>query len=69
MTSVSERYRALIDEQRLAYDPAQAGLIARLDALSATLEGYRAEAKPRALSPSWPLPCSTPMTRESFIAI
>ncbi len=50
MTSVSERYRALIDEQRLAYDPAQAGLIARLDALSATLEGYRAEAKPRALS-------------------
>ena len=50
MTSIAERYRALVLDHRLEYDPAQAGLADRLDALSASLNGYRAEAKPSALA-------------------
>jgi cell division protein ZapE len=50
LTSISERYRALIDEGPVEFDPAQASLIERLDTLCDRLTGYRAEAKPGAFS-------------------
>ena len=39
--SILERYRALVAERRIEADPAQAELVARLDALAARLDGYR----------------------------
>src|SRR5271157_3932393 len=50
MTSIPERYRALIHDQSFEFDPAQASLADRLDALRLRLQGYRAEAKPSALA-------------------
>ena len=50
MTSIAERYRALVLDRRFEYDPAQAGLADRLDALGAKLNGYRADAKPSAFA-------------------
>ncbi len=50
MTTISERYRALVLDHRFEYDPAQAGLADRLDALGAKLNGYRADAKPSAFA-------------------
>ena len=50
MTALEERYRALIDDHRFAYDPAQAELVEKLDALCDRLKGYRPETKPGALS-------------------
>jgi cell division protein ZapE len=51
MTSISGRYRALIDERQITFDPAQAALIVKLDTLCDRLSGYRAaEAKPNAFS-------------------
>ncbi len=50
MSSISERYRALIDAGHIEFDPAQAALIERLDTLCDRLVGHRAEAKPSALS-------------------
>jgi cell division protein ZapE len=45
MTSITERYRALVHDRRFQYDPAQAELVLKLDALSLKLKDYRAEPK------------------------
>jgi len=50
MSSIAERYCALVFERGFAFDPAQAEVAGRLDALSATLEGYRAEPRPSAFA-------------------
>src|SRR5208283_3122019 len=50
MTAIGDRYRSLVDERRIAYDPAQAALTEQLDALCGRLKGYRAEARPGAFS-------------------
>jgi cell division protein ZapE len=50
MNSITERYRALVLDHRFQYDPAQAELALKLDALAASLDGYRAEAKPSAFA-------------------
>ena len=50
MTTIPERYRALVHDQRFEYDPAQASLADRLDALRLRLQGYRADAKPSAFA-------------------
>jgi cell division protein ZapE len=50
MTRIAERYRALILDRRFEYDPAQADLARKLDALSVKLVDYRAEPKPNALA-------------------
>ena len=39
--SIAERYAALVAERRIEPDPAQAELVARLDALAAQLAGYK----------------------------
>ena len=48
MSGIAERYRALVLEHRYEFDPAQARLADRLDALALTLKAYKAEAKPGA---------------------
>ncbi len=50
MTFIAERYRALVSDRRFVFDPAQAQLAGTLDALSAKLKDYRAEAKPGAFA-------------------
>ena len=50
MIAVSERYRALVFDRRFEYDPAQADLARKLDALSLKLRDYRAEPKPNAFA-------------------
>ncbi|HSV01470.1 MAG TPA: cell division protein ZapE [Roseiarcus sp.] len=50
MTSIAERYRALIAERGFESDPAQANLVRKLDALADALEGYKAEGKPSGFS-------------------
>ena len=50
MTSIAERYRALVLDRRFQYDPAQAELARKLDALAARLKDYRAEPKPSAFA-------------------
>jgi cell division protein ZapE len=50
MTSIAERYRALVSDHRFEYDPAQARLAHRLDALRLELKGYKADEKPSALA-------------------
>ncbi len=50
MTSIAEQYRALVLDHRFEFDPAQAAVADRLDALSSKLRGYRAEARPSALA-------------------
>ena len=45
MTSIADRYRALVSERRFESDPAQAKLVGKLDALAVKLKGYKAEAK------------------------
>ena len=50
MTSIAERYRALVHDRRFQYDPAQAELALKLDALSLKLKDYRAEPKPSAFA-------------------
>ena len=50
MTSIAERYRALVSYRRFEHDPAQAELGRKLDALAARLKDYRAEARPRAFA-------------------
>ncbi len=51
MMSIPERYRALVHDHRFEYDPAQASLAGRLEALSLRLKGYRAEdARPGAIA-------------------
>jgi len=50
MTSIAERYRALVLDHRFEYDPAQAALADKLDALRERLQGYEADARPSALA-------------------
>jgi len=50
MTSIAERYRKLVNDRALKFDPAQARLAGRLDALAAHLAGYSAHAKPSAFA-------------------
>jgi cell division protein ZapE len=50
MTGIAERYRALVLDRRFEYDPAQADLARKLDALSVKLKDYRAEPKPNAFA-------------------
>ena len=50
MTPIAERYRALVLDRRFEYDPAQADLARKLDALSLKLRDYRAEPRPSAFA-------------------
>src|SRR5258708_4755538 len=50
MTSIADRYRALVSERRFESDPAQAELVSKLDALADKLKAYRPEGKPSGLS-------------------
>jgi cell division protein ZapE len=50
MTTISERYRALVLDHRFEYDPAQAALADRLDALCQRLEGYKTDKRPGAFA-------------------
>ncbi len=50
MSRIAERYCALVLDRRFEYDPAQAGLARKLDALSLKLRDYRAEPKPNAFA-------------------
>ncbi len=50
MSRIAERYRALVFDRRFEYDPAQADLARKLDALSLKLRDYRAEPKPNAFA-------------------
>jgi cell division protein ZapE len=49
VTSIAERYRALVSERRFESDPAQAKLVAKLDALADKLRDYKSEARPSGL--------------------
>jgi cell division protein ZapE len=50
MTSIAERYRALVSGRQFESDATQAELVGTLDALAVKLKGYKAEAKPSGLS-------------------
>ena len=50
MASVAERYRSLVADHNYAFDPSQAALAEKLDALRVKLKGYRAETKPLGLA-------------------
>ncbi len=50
MTSIAERYRALVSNHKFEFDPAQAELAGRLDALAGRLKGYKAEPRPGAFA-------------------
>jgi cell division protein ZapE len=50
MTSIAERYRALVSDRGFEFDPAQAELARKLDALSAELRTSRAQPKPSAFA-------------------
>jgi cell division protein ZapE len=50
MSAIAERYRALVLDQDFEFDPAQAALADRLDALSSKLSGYKADARPSAFA-------------------
>ena len=50
MSLVADRYRALISGRGFEWDPAQAEVVRRLDALAITLKGYKAEGKPSGLA-------------------
>ncbi len=50
MSRIAERYRALVHNRRFQFDPAQAELARKLDALSLELKDYRAEPKPGAFA-------------------
>jgi cell division protein ZapE len=50
MTRIAEGYRALVSERGFEFDPAQAELAWKLDALSAGLKDYRPETKPGAFA-------------------
>ena len=50
MSSIVARYRALVSGRGLEYDPAQAEVARRLDALAVKLNGYKAEGKPNGFS-------------------
>jgi cell division protein ZapE len=50
MSRLAERYLALVHDRRFEYDPAQAELVRKLDALRMKLNDYRAEPKPNAFA-------------------
>ena len=50
MTSIAEQYRTLVLDANFAFDPAQAALADRLDALCARLSGYEAGGRPGAFA-------------------
>ena len=50
MNSIAERYRVARLDRGFEYDPAQADLARKLDALSMKLKDYRAEPKPNAFA-------------------
>jgi cell division protein ZapE len=50
MSLIAERYRALVSDRGFEFDPAQAELAGKLDALGAKLKGYKAEGKPNGFS-------------------
>jgi cell division protein ZapE len=50
MSRITERYRALVSDRGFEFDPAQAELAHRLDALAAKLKGHKAEGKPNGFS-------------------
>ena len=50
MSSIAERYRALVAKRGFESDPAQADLVRKLDALANKLKGYKAEGKPSGFS-------------------
>ena len=50
MSAIAERYRALVLNQDFEFDPAQAALADRLDALSSKLSGYKADVRTSAFA-------------------
>jgi cell division protein ZapE len=50
VTSMADRYRALISERGFESDPAQAEVVRSLDALADKLKGYKTEGKPSGFS-------------------
>jgi cell division protein ZapE len=50
MRRIAERYCALVHDRQFEFDPAQAELARKLDALSLKLKNYRAEPKPGAFA-------------------
>ena len=46
MSRIANRYGALVSERRFESEPAQAQLVAKLDALAHKLRDYKSEAKP-----------------------
>jgi cell division protein ZapE len=50
VNSIAERYRALVSGRGFEFDPAQAELALKVDALSAALKAYRPEPKPGAFA-------------------
>src|ERR1700690_2993741 len=50
MTSMADRYRALISERGFESDPAQAEVVRSLDALADKLKGYKTEGNPAGFS-------------------
>jgi len=50
LSSIVARYRALVSGRGFEYDPAQAEVARRLDALAVKLNGYKAEGKPNGFS-------------------
>ena len=50
MTAIAEQYRALVLDHRFEFDPAQAAVVDRLDALCSKLQGHRPEARPSAFA-------------------
>ena len=45
MTSIAERYRALVRDRHFEFDHAQASLADKLDALALKLKGYKGDAR------------------------
>src|SRR3984957_2105405 len=60
MTSIAERYRALVSDRRFEFDPAQAQLVGKLDALADKLKDYKPEGKPSSLSRLFGLKAAEP---------
>ena len=64
---IAERYRALVFDRRFEYDPAQADLARKLDALSLKLRDYRAEPKPNAFARLMGLKPAEPPARPFYL--
>ena len=66
MSRIAQGYRALVSDRGFEFDPAQAELAWKLDALSAKLKDYRAEPKPGAFARLMGLKAAEP-TRGLYI--